>query len=494
MIAKWSDNRLFLIIYLISLALLLSTPYLIEYPVDDEFAYVKQTRLLLEGKTQPNWLQSTSYLTMLVGMPMIQNSFSFASLRLAMILISAVSAPLMYMILRELNAKKSIAILSSFVLVTNPFISSYLRQFVTEPISLPLYLLAILLIVKGIKTGRNMFFIAASLVSIFGFLNKQIDIIPAMAAFLFLFLHDNRYFPIKPLQNIALKHFGLGKYMTLKNSLRKLLLIGISVLFALAFFSYNLITTGHILSPTTVPSTVSPDAPYATQFGIKPSHNAFRIIQDAIFIGFMFLPFGIYLRNPNRKYIIVASAAIGLLAALSGKAFVFHSNIILVFFTSTLFAYTGINLALYIFRNRRRSPVMNFSFIALVGCVLFTIFKINIFLMKYYIVFLPFVLMFLALKVKDTLPYILTIILLGGFGVFITINDIQVHGRIWDGVNSLLISGVSPNEIQGYPTVVGWLTDMVDNIYADYKIKMDKHRIFNDLVDLDSIQVVKIEN
>ncbi len=490
-----SDAKNFIIIYLVSFAFLVSTPYLIEYPVGDEFAYVKQTKLLSEGKTQPNWLQSTSYLTMLVGMPFIQNQSSVINLRLIMMLIAAISAPLMYLILRELNANKTIAALASFVLITNPSIALYLRQFITEPISLPLHVLAILLLVKGIKTGEGKFFITASVVSILGFLNKQIDAIPALAAFLFLLLHGTRNLPLKPLEKFFLNSIGVRKKLVIKNLSRNLILAGISVAFTIGFFSYNFLTTGHILSPTTISSTVSPDAPYAPQFGIKPSHNAFRIIQDIIFLGFMFLPFGLSIKTgTNQKFISLISVGIAFLAVLSGKSFVFHSNQLLIFFAAAIFAYSGLNLASHIIQNRRSSAVMNFSFIALVGCTLFTIFKINIFLMKYYIVFLPFVLMFLVSKVKSVVPYILTIVILGGFGLLVTINDIQTYETIWAEVNKLLISGVAPNDIQGHPTVVGWLNDLVDNIYADYKIKMDKHKIFNDLVDLDSIRVVKIEN
>ena len=491
MTIKLSETEFLAVIYALSFAFLISVPYLIEYPVGDEFAYVKQARLLLEGKTQPNWLQSTSYLTLLAGMPIIQNSFSFVSLRMMMILISAISAPLMYMILRELNAKRSIAALSAFVLITSPFVAVHLRQFITEPISLPLYLLAILLIVKGMKTGKGVFFLSATVVSILGFLNKQIDIIPAMAAFLFLSIHGIRLLPIKSLQKIFLESLGLGKHLFLKNFNKNLLLIGISVVFALAFFLYNVITTGYILAPTTIPSTVTPDAPYAPQFGIKPTHNAFRVIQDIIFIGFMFLPFGLYIKNAGQKIIVLASVAIALLAALSGKPFIFHSNPILVFVTSALFAYSGLNLALYIFRNRRESAVMNFSFIALVGCVIFTILKINIFLLKYYMIFLPFILIFLANSIKSRIPYVVTILILGGFGFFLTVNDINHHEKVWSEVNNLLSSGVSPNDIDGHPTVVSWFNDLTDNINAHYKIVIKPDSVFYNFVDVDSIEIRK---
>ena len=133
--------RLLILLYLISLGFLISVPYTLNYPIDDEVLYITQTHLLMEGKTEPNWRNAYGYVTMLLGMPVVKYAFTFSNLRLLMMIIVSASAPLMYLILREFGAKRDISILGSFVLLTAPY--TYLREYITEPISLFLYLLSI---------------------------------------------------------------------------------------------------------------------------------------------------------------------------------------------------------------------------------------------------------------------------------------------------------------------------------------------------------------
>ncbi len=473
------------LLYFLSLAFLLSLAYTIEYPVDDEASYIAQTELLLEGKTQPNWLQSTSYLTMLVGMPIIQSNLPLVLLRFIMMLFAATLTPLMYLLLKEFGVKSNIAILSSFILLTNPFVATYTRQFMTEPISIPLYIMSTLLIVKGLKADSNMLLNLGFGFGIVGFLNRQTDIIPSLATFLFL-----------------LMNLGGGKSYLISKPFNKLLTGMPVLLFLIAFFGYFYLTTGSITNPITVPTT-NKHALLSPQFGIG-LQSPYRLLQDAIFLGFMFLPFGLYVRKylnaeiaigkfrvPSQIFIIITSFIFAALATLSGKNFIVHGNSIVVFVATLIFSYSGLSIGTLILQERLKSKILNYAFFAILGCITFTFFKIGVFILKYYLIFLPFILIFLSTRIKELTPYLLTIALIGGFGVVLTYNTIQFYDNIWNDVNALLEQGVEPTDIQGQYTVDNWLSKSVDNPNAEYKIVWEADGLFSELVNIDSVKVVR---
>ncbi len=471
------------LLYFLSLAFLLSLAYTIEYPVDDEASYIAQTNLLTEGKTQPNWLLSTSYITMLVGMPVIKYALSFFNLRLLMMMIAATTTPLMYLILREIGAKRDIAILGALVLLTNPFVATYLRQFITEPISLPLYLLSALFIIRSIRWNDNKFLSLGVFVGILGFLNRQTDIIPVLAALSFFLIQ-----------------MVVSKEKQSRNVFRKKIVISSPVLvFLLAFFSYLYFTTGAITNKITVPYT-NEHALLNPQFGIS-IQSPYRLLQDLIYLGFMFLPFALFTRKYLKPKIeilgrllskdvilLIGPLLMAVLVVILGKAFIFHEGGLIAFISAALFSYSGISLSLYILQNRTVSNISSYSFIVLVGCVLFTFFKIGVFIIKYYIIFLPFILVFLALKIKERMPYVLTILVLGGFGVLMTTNVIQFYEKLWCEVDKLLANGIEPTDIQGQYTLDNWLSNSVDNPTGKYRLVWDRHAIFNELVDVNSVK------
>ena len=510
MILKLGGKLTLLVLYLVSFGFLFSTPYLVEYPVDDEASYVEQTKLLLSGKTQPNWLLSTSYLTMLAGMPIIQHAFSFFNLRLLMMIIAATTTPLMYLLLREFDVKKSIAILGAFVLITSPFVAVHLRQFITEPISLPLYLASTLLIVKGIKVGSNRYLLLGALVGVLGFLNRQIDIIPAMAAFLFFVLHGNVLSRLKlnvladvarKIENLSYGFLSIDKKSAIKQPFKKLLSISPALIFLIVFLLYMVLTAGNVTNPITVP-TSKHHVLQDPQFGIS-LQSPYRLLQDVIYLGFMFLPFAPFIWKhirpkfsilgkhiDSKKFLLAGSLFIGFLAALSGKAFIVHSDALIIMIVTAAFSYGGLSLLLLIMHNRARSKIINYCFIVLIVCIVFTFFKISIFIIKYYIIFLPFILVFLATRIKEKTPYILTVLLLGGFGILLTINSIQFYNIVWSNISELISQGVEPTNIQGQYTVVNWLVHRVDNPSAEYTIVWENDRLFNEFVNLSSIKIV----
>ena len=478
------DKRLVVLLYIFSLVFLLSTFYWLKDPVWEEFAYVKQAA----GKTPYNWLLSTSHLTLLIGMSFLNSGLSLFSLRFLMVFIGALSTPLMYLILREVNVSKTIAVLGSLILIMNPYVNLHLKQFITEPISYPLYLVSILFFLKTLKSHNSKYLIVAVTFSILGFLNRQVDLIPAIAFFLFLIVNFKG-------RSFLSKTFGMGK--VLPKISNKLMIASIPIVFSIIYFGYNYLATGNLLNPTTVPSTVSPDAPYAPQFGIHPLHSPFRIMQDIIFLGFMFLPFLAFIprhikSNLQQKFVILFALAIGILAMISDKEYIVYGNSLLVFVVASLFAYSGINLGLLVMQNRKGSPILNYAFIALIGCLLFTVLKINIFAVKQYLIFLPFLIIFLAAKIKDTRPYLLTVLVIGGYGVALSINDLQFHEKVWAEANALLQSGVEPRDIDGPSEVVSWLNDLTDNVYGRYKIITPRHPFLYDFYDVDSIKVVRV--
>ena len=483
------DSQIAIVLYAFSLVFLLLMPYLINHPVGDEASYLIQTKLLLEGKTQPNWLLSTSYLTMLTGMPFIEFGMSLFSLRLLMVIIGALSTPLMYLILREFNIEKYLAIFGALILITNPFVSSHLRQFITEPISLPLYLLSLWFIVKGIKTEKNNLMFVGGLFGILGFFNRQFDAIPALAAILFLLVNSNAW---------TSKLIGLNKKLPRTQSLKTILhLIPVAVV-VVAYFSYLYLTAGGFTNPVTVPYT-NEHALLKPQFGIN-LQSVFRLMQDLIFVGFMIFPFSLFIRRHvkgelgpfkiSQQLVVISSVLIGILAVLSGKEYIVYSNQILVFIVVSLFAYSSLNLGLLIIENRKSSVIMNYIFLAAISCVTFTVLKIGVFILKYYIIFLPLILIFLTSKIKSKLPYIITILIMGVYSVALNLNDVQFQTKVWNEVDSLVNSGVDPTNIQSTYTVVNWLSNSVDNPKAEYNIIFDRHPVLSGFIDIESIRTV----
>lgn len=503
------DIKILLVLYLLSLLLLLTTLQTINYPDGDEAAFVLQTKLLMEGKTQPNWLLSTGYLTMLAGIPIVKYAFSFVNLRILMMVIAATSTPLMYLILREFNARRNLSILGSFILLTNPYILLHLRLFITEPISLPIYLLSLLFIIKGINLNDNRYLFVGSVFGIAGFLNKQFDAIPGIAAFVFFFFHS------RVLNNLKLYKF-LNSFITIIENFTgsafvkvrelnyksncKLLVTSLVFLFVILYLSYLYLTTGRFTIPMTAPYSAH-HAGLDPQIGIN-IQSPFRILQDIIFLGFFFLPFSIYLIKyiktkiliyrfelKVKTFIVLISFFLAILATLVGKPFIVNPNSpVLTLIVTFLFSFSGVSLGIYLFENRFASKVINYCFLALIFSTVFTFFKIGVFLIKYYMVFIPFILIFLTLKIKEEKPYILTILILGAFGILMTINNIQYTETIWKLVDNLLMSGTKPSEIGGQYTVINWLNYAQDNPNAKYVIKSDG-TILHAFTDINSIRI-----
>ena len=503
-----NEIKFSVLLYFLTLILLLSTLLTIEYPAGNESVYLKQTMQLMEGKTQPNWVSSTSYVTMLLGMPIIKFAFSFVNLRLLMIIITAFSAPFMYLILREFNVKNSLAALGSLILMTSPHVLLYLGYFGTEPVSLPIYLLSLLFFIRGIKLNSSRYLFAGSIFSIAGFLNKQFDAIPAIAAFIFLLLYYRILDKIKLQKSINYFLSSLENLIAVKGqieakSLSKFLAVIIALIFVASYLLNNYITTGQFTNPTTAPSN-RPHPLLSPQFGINVQ-SPYRIMQDTLFLGFFFLPFGLYLTKYLKpkisfykfefkiiNFIVLFSLIIASLATVSGEPFIINpNNKILTFIATFLFSFTGVNLGLFIFENRFVSKVINYCFIVLVLSTVFTFFKIGSFMISYYVIFLPLVLIFLTLKIKQWKPYLMTILILGSFGIFMTINNMQYEVTVWNKVEAALATGVKPWDIEGYYTVTVWLNNSLDNKYAKHVITWERNPLFHELPDIDSIKIIK---
>ena len=348
---------------------------------------------------------------------------------------------------------------------------------------LVIFLLATLFFIKGIKLNNNKFLLLGSIVSAIGFFDRQTILIPAVSALLIIIING-----------IKLKNFKislLGAFVKKAVINKQLMIVSLPLLVGVLFFSYVFITTGEFAYKNTAPSKY-PTVGKLPQFGLNPIQSPGHIIYDIIFLGFFFLPFVFYTRQyvKPQSLVIIGSLIVASIAALSGRAFIIHTNKLFIFFAAFVFAYSGINLALAIIKHKKDTNITNYCLIALICAVLFTIFKIGNFQLYHYIMFFPFILIFLAVMIRQREPYILTIIALGIFGSLLTLNQVQFYEKLWGEVDVLLKMGVEPEDIQGHYVIDHWLNMRDDNPDAPYKLVWHNHAILNDFIDLSSVNIV----
>lgn len=151
-----------------------------DFPLNDDWGFGRDVKTLLEkGSLQfSGWGAMTLIAHVLWGVLFcLPFGFSFTVLRISTLLLGLVGAFAIYGLLREIKTSKTIALIGTLVVVTNPIYFELSNTFMTDIPFFTFSMLSFLFFIRGIQRDRNTEFLIGSLIACVAILIRQFGII-----------------------------------------------------------------------------------------------------------------------------------------------------------------------------------------------------------------------------------------------------------------------------------------------------------------------------
>lgn len=151
-----------------------------DFPLNDDWGFGRPVKTLVEkGSLQfAGWQTMTLIAHVLWGtLFCLPFGFSFTVLRISTLLLGLVGAFAIYGLLREIKISKTIALIGTLVVVTNPIYFELSNTFMTDIPFFTFSMLSFLFFIRGIQRDRNTEFLIGSLIACVATLIRQFGIV-----------------------------------------------------------------------------------------------------------------------------------------------------------------------------------------------------------------------------------------------------------------------------------------------------------------------------
>lgn len=167
---------------------LLLVPPLRSFPVNDDWAYAQSVGDLLNGAYKPHDYVQATALSHLVPAALLALvlGFSFTTLTISTLIISAIGIVSFYLLLRHLDVKPTIALLGVALLAFNPIYVYLSYSFMTDVTFMAYLLAACLFFVRGLRGYGSWWLWLGGLAVALAYLTRQIGLLAVVAALCYL--------------------------------------------------------------------------------------------------------------------------------------------------------------------------------------------------------------------------------------------------------------------------------------------------------------------
>ncbi len=449
------EYKLPILLFLLALVFIFALP-IGNFPLEDDYAYY----IMVKEFVQSGNITSHPASTATFILPIFYGAFaskilglSHNTLALSTMILSALSIVTIYFFLRIWLSKK-LSVAGALFTLFNPIFFYLSHTFMTDIPTFLFMVASILFFYKGVENKNNTYLFFGVVSSILGFLVRQYAVMPLAATIAYLIFTQRKSF------------------FTLKNVM---ILIVLPAIFIIPAFLLHV--SLHDFSA----------CPYS--FAIGPT-TAKNLVQFLIHFGFFIFPFSfLYLVNYKKIYadfselhkllkIIVASLPIIFILFLFAR---YLYGIDIMPYATSMIKPNGVGadnisgVKPFLFPEEIWIPITILSFIA-VTCfsvqflkrvfekdklflntvLIFTIgamFIYRSFFDRYYLIFIPILLLYIFQASKDYKLFkpilILSLAIFGFWAYYGTYDHISWNTARWEGINYLLQSGVPQEKIDG---------------------------------------------
>ncbi len=151
-----------------------------DFPLNDDWAYARPVKSLIEkGSLQFTGWQTVTLIAHVFwgALFCLPFGFSFTTLRLSTLLLGLVGALATYGLLREVKASRTIALIGTLTVLTNPLYFQLSNTFMTDIPFFAFSILSFLFLTRGIKRGKKTDILIGTLIACVATLTRQFGII-----------------------------------------------------------------------------------------------------------------------------------------------------------------------------------------------------------------------------------------------------------------------------------------------------------------------------